>query len=185
MDIISERRYRRIGVVLGIIEKVNEHKKPGKTTIQKLVYLSQVLYKIPLGYRFEPYNYGPYAEELTTDIDNLEYRGLIKVDFDNKGYHIGLTNTPNPDKAQSEKETYIAQISELVDNWGSIKAKDLELYTTFIYIDRMYYQKCEALTKEDLIKIVGKIKSKYKERCEEAFEFLRNRSVFLNNFCVN
>lgn len=182
MSVISERRYRRIGVVIEIIEKMNEDKQPGKTTIQKLVYLSQLLYKIPLEYRFEPYNYGPYSEELTIDIDNLEYRGLIKVDFDTEGYHIETTDVPIPHKAQSEKEKYTAKISELVDDWGNIKAKELELYTTFIYIDRMYHQKGEALKKENIIEIVEKIKPKYEGCYEEAFKFLRDRNVFLTNF---
>jgi uncharacterized protein YwgA len=179
MNAASEMRYRRIGVVVGIIEKMNERTQPGKTTLQKLVYLSQVLYKIPLEYRFEPYNYGPYSKELTTDMENLEYRGLLNVDFDNEGFHIRKGDVQVPARALSQDETYSSQISELVDNWGNIQAKDLELYATFIYVDRMYHQKGETLTKGDIIEIVKEIKPGQEDRFEDAIEFLTNRDVFL------
>ena len=103
MNSAFEKRYRRIGVIMDIVEKINEQFQPGKTKLQKLVYLSQVLYDIPLEYRFEPYNYGPYSDELTTDISNLEFRGLLSVTFDNEGYHIEANEEPIPEKAMVAK----------------------------------------------------------------------------------
>ena len=40
----------------------------GKTALQKLFYILQEVYRVPLGYDYTLYNYGPYSEELADDL---------------------------------------------------------------------------------------------------------------------
>ena len=48
----------------------------GKTRLQKLVFLLQEEFKVPFGYKFEPYHLGPLSFELQAEMDWLVNRGI-------------------------------------------------------------------------------------------------------------
>jgi len=54
---------KRMGVISSIVKL-----RPGlgKTAMMKYIFLLQKVYKVPLGYDFEIYTYGPYASEQGT-----------------------------------------------------------------------------------------------------------------------
>ena len=65
---------------LNLLKFLNTFKKiDSKTKFQKLVFLAKKEYNLDLGYDFKQYNYGPYSEELSLDIEALKQLGFINV----------------------------------------------------------------------------------------------------------
>ena len=109
----------------------------GKTVLMKMAYLLQEVYKVPLGYRFSLYTYGPYSSEVLADLDRSRYRGWVNVEYieDEVGFQI----TPGQKAAtiselQDSFKEYEAEVEKLVENFGSFRAKELELRTTISYV---------------------------------------------------
>ncbi|MGE0175375.1 MAG: hypothetical protein AB7T49_21505 [Oligoflexales bacterium] len=63
--------------LVGIIAAHSNHKVPGRLRLQKTVKLLQSL-NFPTSYNFSIHFYGPYSEDLQSDIGLLECLGLIK-----------------------------------------------------------------------------------------------------------
>ena len=109
----------------------------GKTVLMKMAYLLQEVYKVPLGYRFSLYTYGPYSSEVLADLDRSRYRGWVNVEYieDEVGFQI----TPGQKAAtlselQDSFKAYDAVVEKMVENFGSLRAKELELRTTISYV---------------------------------------------------
>src|SRR6266850_259581 len=54
----------------------------GKTAMQKLIYLMQELHRVPVGYRFRLYTYGPYSSDLAEDLTYVEYLGGLTIHYE-------------------------------------------------------------------------------------------------------
>ena len=52
-----------------IFELVSQKADLGKTAIMKFMFMLQQVYKVPLGYDFKIYTYGPYSSEVMDDMD--------------------------------------------------------------------------------------------------------------------
>ncbi len=52
-----------------------------KAALQRIVYIVQEIYSLPLGYDFALYNYGPYSADLTGDLEYTEYLGGVKGNY--------------------------------------------------------------------------------------------------------
>lgn len=52
----------------------------GKTRLQKIIFLFQQELKEDLGYKFIPYNFGPYSSILQSDVDDLVANNYLKVE---------------------------------------------------------------------------------------------------------
>ncbi len=50
----------------------------GRTRLQKIIYLLRQRYQVPFSFRFKPYFYGPYSEELSDAVENLVALGMIE-----------------------------------------------------------------------------------------------------------
>ena len=50
----------------------------GRTRLQKVIYLLRQRYQLPFSFRFKPYFYGPYSEELSDAVENLVALGMIE-----------------------------------------------------------------------------------------------------------
>jgi len=51
----------------------------GRTRFQKMIFLLNEKEDIDLSYKFIPYHYGPYAQDLQLELDMLEAAGFIQV----------------------------------------------------------------------------------------------------------
>jgi uncharacterized protein YwgA len=127
---------------MGILSKiVTDSPYIGKTAIMKYMYLLQKVYKVPLGYEYSIYTYGPYASDVMGDLDHAEYLGIIDVKrevYDNgiSGYSISDTEEAK-DAIEREKETVDAfndSIQSMLALFRDKTAKELELSTTIIYV---------------------------------------------------
>ena len=119
-----------------------EGKSPqfGKTVFVKLAYLLQEVYKVPLGYRFSLYTYGPYSAEVLADLDRARFRGQVKVDYIGEDAGFAITQGLGVGDLGSDLEPLMAYedaIDRLVESFGHYNARNLELRTTIAYLWNM------------------------------------------------
>lgn len=112
----------------------------GKTALQKLVYLLQELYNVKVGYDFSLYTYGPFSSELLSDLDFVESLHGVEVGFipEIHGYKIfpGKANESVRTKAKHFLETASVSINKIINDFGDFNAKELELRSTIIFVNR-------------------------------------------------
>jgi uncharacterized protein YwgA len=134
----------------------------GKTALQKLVYLLETVYKVPCGYQFSLYIHGPFCGELMDDLDYVNALGGVSVNFDHRinGYSISPAAGGKIIKSKAEDflATYEAQIDKLLDDFGAMKARDLELCSTIVFVDRDAQKKKRNLTRKEFIQEVQSVK---------------------------
>jgi len=66
----------RLAVLSTLVKQAPQ--KPGRTTLMKFAYLLQTVRGVPLGYRFELYNYGPYDSTVVSDLSQAVTLKAIK-----------------------------------------------------------------------------------------------------------
>jgi uncharacterized protein len=112
----------------------------GKTALMKLLHLLQEGLDMPLGYRFTLYNYGPYDTEVMSDIEFAESLGLINIQYEGpeQGYRI----QPNPSAGQviSQFSDPIGKLDKLMEYFGSMNARDLELRSTLLFLSHDFQE---------------------------------------------
>ena len=93
----------------------------GKTGMMKFLYLLQTIYKVPLGYEFEIYTYGPYCQTVMSDIEYAEFADCIQVKpitypSGLSGYSINAKQTDNKvlENTTDIIHEYSRQIDEVI-----------------------------------------------------------------------
>lgn len=128
----------------------------GKTVLQKLVYILQEVYRVPCGYDYILYNYGPYSEELADDLSFFASMDGVRVEWSRGlGYEIKKAGKTKHFRERGEDflNRYASEINEAIDKFGVMNAKELELRSTIIYVSEE-----EPLDKNDLLDRVKDIK---------------------------
>lgn len=115
-----------------------ENRRFGKTKLQKLVYFLLEAKRIPLGYRYRFYTYGPYSDTLAGDVDYLSTIGALKVAYDVAvgGYNIrpGEKAKILEQKAQPFLNFHKQAVDEVLDHLSDKNVRDLELLSTVLYL---------------------------------------------------
>lgn len=149
-----------------------ESKSPwfGKTALQKLVYILQELFGVDCGYRFELYTHGPFTSQLLADLDLAESFGAVRVNYGEipggyAGYKIAAAEKNDAIRAKGAAfiEQYRDAIDDMVEEFGDLPTKDLELRATIIYADRDARRSGNSFTREEFIGLVKKIKPRFSE----------------------
>lgn len=127
---------------LGLISEITKQKPNlGKTAMMKFIYILQQVYKVPIGYDYEIYTYGPYSADVNGDIQLASDFDIIKVisvifPTGYSGYELHSTDLTE-DFVEREKDfvgLHRDSISEVVNIFGKKSVKDLELSSTIIYV---------------------------------------------------
>jgi len=155
----------------------------GKTILQKMVYLLQEVYGVKCGYQFDLYTYGPFTSQLLQDLDLVETLNGVRISSVMSaigGYHIepGERNEELREKAVEflRDSTVSEAIDSLIEDFGSFNAKQLELLSTIVYVDRD--MKDKGLSREKLIQMVGDIKPKFLDsEIEDAVSILESKGI--------
>ncbi|MBF0560164.1 MAG: restriction endonuclease [Nitrospirae bacterium] len=143
----------------------------GKTALQKLVFLLQEVYKIDCGYDFELYSYGPFDSQLLGDLDLVESWGCVSVESVNAllgGYRIHPTK--KVDLVREKATGFLddaktkSALDNLVSTYGALKARDLELRATTVYVERNLWAKNESPDKTTVCRFVAQIKPRFTRR---------------------
>lgn len=128
----------------------------GRTALVKYCYFLQTLRKVPLGYRFSLYSYGPFDSDVLADLDSATGIGGVTSSvvpyFNSYGYKIEAGPRAKAVEARNSGflRAYQSDIDWVIANFGSMSAIELELSSTLVYCDREAKAKREKLSIEDL-----------------------------------
>lgn len=161
--------WHRYALIAELAQRL-EGKSPqfGKTSLQKVVYLLQELNKVPVGYQFALYTHGPFTAQLLGDLDLVEALGAVQIQYVTSGYG-GYQISPGSeekairDKAADFLDENEAAIERVVDEFGAYSAKDLELRSTIVYLDRDVERSKKDLDRGDFVGLVKKVKPRFTE----------------------
>ncbi len=150
----------------------------GKTAMQKYVYFLQE-FGVNLNYRYEMYYYGPYCFELSNDLDLLNMLGVIAIEDSPTTYGYSIKLLDNTDKylKQTEEqdilETCQSGFNKLLELLGNCSTRQLELYATIHFVDRILKKRGKNDDADSVIHEVKFLKPKYStDECEEAYQYL-------------
>jgi uncharacterized protein len=113
----------------------------GRTAMMKLIYFLQTLHKVPLGYDFRIYTYGPYDSQVLEDLKVAELKGGVKSSV--VGYAIGNGYAIAPGAEadavvgrSSSVVDFIPKINSVLAEFGNRSATDLEMASTIVFVVR-------------------------------------------------
>jgi uncharacterized protein YwgA len=153
---------KRLGVFSAIVQQ-----KPGlgKTAMMKYLFILQDVFKVPLGYDFEIYTYGPYSSEVMGELDFARHQDMLNIDgviYPNgqSGYEISPSGNFQRaiDNSKEFVSKYLEAINKVIELFGDKSAKELELSTTIIYLYNTYMKNGWECTLEAISANVHDIK---------------------------
>ena len=134
----------------------------GRTALMKFLFFLQTLRRMPLGYRFTLYSYGPFDSDVLSDLGEAELLGYIESNVleysGGYGYEIEPTEPPSE---SSFLQKYDVDIKWVINNFGSMNSAQLELASTIIYADREEPPHSRHI--RDLVKRVKNVKPHFSE----------------------
>ena len=145
----------RLALVYNLIDRLEDS---GKTRIQKTVYFLQEAFGVPLNYSYRMHHYGPYSEEVETDITRLKMTGylFVKPDLQGYGFHVGVLDSPE-DEWQDMTSPYKQQIDMVLGLVQGKQISDLELMATLHFVDHLTREPSQS----ELIETVHGLKPKF------------------------
>ena len=168
----------KLSVLYKIVEGGQETKgRVGHMVIQKLVYLLQQAKDIPMGYNFALHYYGPYSEELWSDLGTLEDFGCLDIATAPDGYGYIITTKRKPpwqaSKGVSKSRQSIGELWEFLKDKPS---RDLELYATTHFVFSDLREKGRPADEESVAEKVTALKPHFRpEEVKQALGTLRGR----------
>jgi len=160
---MSDLLLKRIGLLAEIASQKNGKRgRLGKTAMQKLLYLLQEAYHVPLGYRFSLYTYGPYDSQVMNDLDYADAIGALAIHYDEAGFRIELGSQEDQIERYRVEMTreHEDALTRLIQDYGNLNARELELRATLFYIA---HEEDGVSTRRDLIQRLKGLKPKFPE----------------------
>lgn len=163
--------------LIPIIRKITQVQKPGKKTLQKLVYLIERK-GIKLGFAYSIHYYGPYSSELDYAIHRLEMQGALTIIPEGMTHQISMTE--DPDLIREEEVAALSgeelqKIEAVITKFAAKTAYDLEAITTTDYVAQQLKANGGLWDQDSLVEGVRKIKGEKfsQEKIEEAIAILK------------
>ena len=111
----------------------------GRTAVQKLLYFLQVL-MCPMGYRFGIHHYGPFCDEISSDIDTLSF-GRSNRDLSGDPRYSNYSTGEQINELLAMHLDFIdsvrTQIRTVASALAPMKPSELELLATLHYAFRV------------------------------------------------
>lgn len=161
--------WERYAVITELADQLSDRQTGlfGKTALQKFVYFLQELEEVDCGYEFTLYTYGPFSSELLGDLDIVEVMDGVDIEYipQVNGYDIHPGRKAGWIRARADRflEGARPRIERLVESFGELRARDLELRATIVYCDRDARRRGEAVSEASLAKVVRSIKPHFSE----------------------
>ena len=140
MNTQGGRAELRLAAISALVKHAAPHPL-GRTAVMKLVYFLQVLHKVPLGYDFRIYTYGPYDSQVLEDLKVAELKGAVRSAAVGYSMGTGYSITPGSEadavvaRSQSILD-FMPQIMAVINDFGNRSATDLEMASTLVFVDR-------------------------------------------------
>jgi hypothetical protein len=127
----------------------------GRTALQKVVYFLKAL-GVPAKYQFEIHHYGPFCDQIGSDVELLMADGIVVDRAPSPNYwNYGINPKGPADELVSKHDEFRSRYSDLidvvVDGFGGLEPRDLELYATLHYAYRYQTATHDKPTKEAVI----------------------------------
>jgi hypothetical protein len=162
----QQRLWFRLGV---LTELVGRAPCPlGRTAVMKLAYFLQVVKRVPLGYNFRMYTYGPFESDVLNDLGQAETLHAVQSRLHSQGgygyeFSAGTGREAIRAKAGPELAKYDEAIEWALAEFGAKSAADLELLSTIIYADRDACRQHDVLPFLELRRQVKSIKPRFSD----------------------
>ncbi|GAB6173063.1 hypothetical protein JCM15765_25410 [Paradesulfitobacterium aromaticivorans] len=156
MGFMVDIPWKKYAIIIELTRRLKDvSPQLGKTALQKMVYLLTEVYGVPSGYVHTLYTYGPYSADLASDIEFVASMGGIELKESQRGYSIQESEQGEAiwEKAQEFIEKHSAQFAQLVKDYGEFNAKELELRSTLVLLQRR-----GGMSKDMLVKQLRSIK---------------------------
>jgi uncharacterized protein len=156
--------WERYGLIAELAQKLGGTGRLGKKAIQKYVYLLQELEGVATGYKFSFYTYGPYSSDLAGDLDVVNSLQGVSITYSPSDNAYNIAQGEKTDELKSRSVAYLqkasAGIEKLVRCFGGRYAKDLELISTIVFLNRND-QQISAINEAAVVRKVLELKPKY------------------------
>ena len=171
---------------LGIISEIVKQKPSlGKTAMMKFIYILQQVYKVPIGYDYEIYTYGPYSSSVMEDIQlAADFDAICMNTVSFPTGHLGYELTPSEntekivEREQGFIDTYKSSIKNTIKLFGNKSARELELSSTIIYIYANYAHNHWDNSVDEVSENVKKIKPHFGlDLIKEEYHNLENQGL--------
>lgn len=155
MNLTLEIPWERYGLIAEIVNRFNEpHRRLGKTVLQKLIFVLQRVYGVDCDYSYTLHTYGPYCAQVARDLDVVESFGGATVINGPLGYAIQLG--PVNAELRQQAAPFLTAIERTLDlvmeEFGGFNAKEMELRSTIIYLERA------GQPQQELVEVVHQVK---------------------------
>lgn len=176
MSVHFNEHWNQFGLIAELADQLkNRSPKFGKTILQKLVYIIQEIYGVPCDYNYILYNYGPYSSELANDLSYFTLLEGVNVEWSGKGYEI--SPSAKTEHFKERANDFLAKnkdvILKTIENFGSMSAKELELRSTIIFVDKQITNLDEEQKKDMIVNKVSEIKPHFTvEEIKNAYDEL-------------
>ncbi len=163
-----------------IIKMLQENPGMGKTAVMKTIFMLQQVKHIDLSCEFSIYTYGPYDADVMEDIDELVSDGLLSSSAysykDYIGYTLSATDSGAKAVPNLKNEDTVA-LKEVLDFVRGKNAKELELYSTIIYVEDWYLKNEKTNNMTAIMKKVHELKPHFtKDVIQKAYTCLSEAS---------
>ncbi len=158
-----------------------------KAALQRIVYILQEIYSLPLGYDFALYNYGPYCANLTGDMEYTVYIGGIEEHYIPGTPAARATILKTGSKADSLLEEAldflkahpVSNLDETLLKLGNFESYELDILATLHMIYRELHE--GERSREVLLLKLKEIKPRsHDQAVEKMMEFLILEKIILN-----
>jgi len=131
----------------------------GHTLLQKLFYLLQHGEGVNLGYKFKLHYYGPYCEDLWSDLNYLDDQNVVKVIPSESGYGYEITSGSASDDILKRFDSSLApKIEKMLDLLGNEPVRRLEALATTHFVYRELQNRGQAGEQSLVVKKVLSLK---------------------------
>ncbi|WP_017756655.1 YwgA family protein [Calidifontibacillus oryziterrae] len=140
----------------------------GRKKLQKMVFIAKKL-QFPFNEKFNFHYFGPYSEELTLRVEELENNGFLGESKEKKGgyVHYRYSLTEEGKQFLRHFQQNIPYLEPLVKNMNKQSSRFLELVSTILYF--------EDIPKDQVIEKVFTLKSKQRytiDEIEQAYSYI-------------
>jgi hypothetical protein len=161
--------WRRLALITCLVERA-PGQVLGRTAIVKLAYLLQVLRRVPVGYDFRLFTYGPFDAEVLSNLDSARSLEAVTVKTVDHPAGYGYEVRPGPlagvVKAQAAEwlTQYQGDIDWVVRAFAGHTAAELGLLSTSVYVDRELAAQGKGIVPvEELVRRVREVKPHFSE----------------------
>ncbi len=160
--------WNRLGLIAALVERA-PGQSLGRTALVKLAYFLQVFRRVPLGYDFRLYTYGPYDAEVLNDLAQAQALQVVESNVVLNPIEYGYEIRPgaNIEWIKRRAAPWLTQHEEaltwVMSEFGNRSASELELLGTIISVDQEKQKQRQRISVDSLVQRVREIMPHFQE----------------------